>query len=68
MFSINLKIWAYWSFLLIFDTVSHKINGSDQKGMKNKTDDQKESLIFWVAKKKVQIFFMPKKEFLLLFT
>jgi hypothetical protein len=46
MFSINLKLWAYWLFLLIFDTVSHKTNESDQKEMQNKTDGQKESLIF----------------------
>jgi hypothetical protein len=46
MFSINLKLRAYWSFLLIFDTVSHKTNISDQKGIQNKIDGQKGSSIF----------------------
>jgi hypothetical protein len=50
MFSINLKVEVYWSFLLIFDTISHKTNRSDQKRMQNKTDGQKRSSIFWVAK------------------
>jgi hypothetical protein len=38
MFSINLKLGVYWSFLLIFDTISHKTNGSGQKEMQNKID------------------------------
>jgi hypothetical protein len=54
MFNINLKLEVYWSFiliflrkfLLIFDTVSHKTNGTCQKGMQNKTDGQKRSSIF----------------------
>jgi hypothetical protein len=63
MFSINLKLGAYWPFLLIFDTVSHKTNGSGQKGMQNKTNGQKESSIFCVAKREVQVFLMAKREF-----
>jgi hypothetical protein len=46
MFSINFKLGAYWLFLIIFDTVSHKTNESGQKGMQNKTDGQKKSSIF----------------------
>jgi hypothetical protein len=63
MFSINLKLEAYWSFLLIFDTVSHKTNESGQKGMQNKTDGQKKSLIFLSGQKRSASFFMAKKEF-----
>jgi hypothetical protein len=62
MFSINLNLGAYWSFLLIFDTVSHKTNRSGQKWMQNKTDGQKGSLIFEWAKEKSK-FFLAKKEF-----
>jgi hypothetical protein len=36
MFSINLRLVAYWLFLLIFDTASHKINESGQKEYKIK--------------------------------
>jgi hypothetical protein len=46
MFSINLKLWAYWVFLFIFDTISHKTNGSGQKRIQNKTDGQNGSSIF----------------------
>jgi hypothetical protein len=60
MFSINLKLGVHWSFLLIFDTVSHKTNGSGQKEMQNKIDGQKRSSIFWVVKKKVQVFYGQK--------
>jgi hypothetical protein len=63
MFSINLKLEVYWSFFLIFDTISHKTSRSGQKGMQNITDGQKESLIFWVAKREVQVCLMAKREF-----
>jgi hypothetical protein len=63
MFNINLKLGVYWSFLLIFDTASHKTNGSSQNGMKNKIDGQKRSSIFWLAKREVQVFLMAKREF-----
>jgi hypothetical protein len=46
MFSINLKPETYWSFFLIFDTVSHKTNESGQKGMQNKIDGLKEKFNF----------------------
>jgi hypothetical protein len=46
MFSINLKLGVYWSFLLIFDTVSHKTNKSDQRKCKIKL----------MTKRKVQFF------------
>jgi hypothetical protein len=63
MFSVNLKLVTYWSFLLIFDTVSHKINGSDKKEIQNKTDDQNGSSIFKVDKREVQFFLWAKENF-----
>jgi hypothetical protein len=56
MFSINLKLGAYWLFLLIFDTISHKTNENDYKKLQNKIDDQKGSSIFLVTQREVQVF------------
>jgi hypothetical protein len=36
--------------------------------MQNKIDGQKKSLIFWVTKREVQVFFMAKKKFPLKYT
>jgi hypothetical protein len=54
MFIINLKLGAYWSFLLIFDTVSHKTN------IKLTEVAKKKCKVKLMIKRGVQFFEWPK--------
>jgi hypothetical protein len=62
MFSINLKLESYWLFLLIFETVSHKTNGSGQKGKCKIKLWLKEKFNLLSGQKKCK-FFYGQKEF-----